>query len=259
MTYQFETGYLRHTIERGSSLRIYGGHDYYDCGLSMGIDPTITLVRGKSKTINIKSDVKVGLPEQFLELSYGANAKIEHLVIVFCGKVYQGVIGWRGKPLGGYCDPEYFWSADNLRKWTSKQKDLTISVYVSWQRRKKGSKPKLEEYFAVRDVPEKLRKFMIEKRISILCSHSTLCDGASGHSSWRHEQVDEMLVNPASLKNLGFAKALDPYTAFQELSMWIGGILGGSSPQIVIITDDKVLVENHGFDKYSFRSQKRIA
>ena len=31
-------------------MRIYGGHDYYDCGLSYGIDPLITLVRHKNET-----------------------------------------------------------------------------------------------------------------------------------------------------------------------------------------------------------------
>ncbi len=39
-------------------MRIYGGHDYYDCGLRMGIDPTITLIRGKSKSVPVE---KVGL------------------------------------------------------------------------------------------------------------------------------------------------------------------------------------------------------
>jgi hypothetical protein len=59
------------------------------------------------------------------------------------------------------------------------------------------------------------------------------------------------------LKRLGFAKALDPYTAFQELSMWIGGVLGGTSPEIVTIKDDKTLIEGHGFDnRFSFRGPR---
>jgi hypothetical protein len=63
-------------------------------------------------------------------------------------------------------------------------------------------------------------------------------------------------INPFTLKGIGFAKAIDPYTAFQELSMWIGGVLGGNSPETVSITDDKVLAESHGFDKESFRGPR---
>jgi hypothetical protein len=64
-------------------------------------------------------------------------------------------------------------------------------------------------------------------------------------------------VNPYTLKQLGFAKALDPYSAFQELSMWIGGVLGGTSPEIVTIKDDKTLIEGHGFDnRFSFRGPR---
>ena len=35
-------------------MRIYGGKDYYDVALSMGIDPRIVLLRGKSKSIGVE-------------------------------------------------------------------------------------------------------------------------------------------------------------------------------------------------------------
>ena len=72
-----------------------------------------------------------------------------------------------------------------------------------------------------------------------------------------HHEKSEFQVNPYTLKQLGFAKALDPYSAFQELSMWIGGVLGGTSPEIVTIKDDKTLIEGHGFDnRFSFRGPR---
>jgi len=97
-------------------------------------------------------------------------------------------------------------------------------------------------------LPLALREYMIDHRISIMVEED------------RPRESDRYYaINPDSLKRIGFAKALDPYTAFQELSMWIGGILGGTSPEIVRIIDDKVLIENHGYDKHSFRSSTRSA
>ncbi len=66
----------------------------------------------------------------------------------------------------------------------------------------------------------------------------------------------EVQVNPYCLNTVDFYKALDPYTAYQELQMWIGGVLGGTSPEIVKITDDKVLAASHGYDKESFRGPR---
>ena len=32
----------------------------------------------------------------------------------------------------------------------------------------------------------------------------------------------------------------------------------GPEPEVVNITDDMVLIENHGYDEYSFRSKERV-
>jgi len=53
-----------------------------------------------------------------------------------------------------------------------------------------------------------------------------------------------------------FFKIVDPFTAFQELSMFIGGIMGGKSP-IMIEVADKDRIAKHGFDKFSFRKEKQ--
>ena len=104
----------------------------------------------------------------------------------------------------------------------------------------------LEEYFTPFEAPDALRNYMIANKISILVEEQPN----------RHEE-SYFQVNPFTLKQLGFAKALDPYSAFQELSMWIGGVLGGTSPEIVTIKDDKTLIEGHGFDnRFSFRGPR---
>lgn len=222
-------------------MRIYGGHDYYDCGLSMGIDPTIVLIREKSKSIPVKSVCESLLG--FEMRLFPENSIIQRVSIVFCGKLYRGVLVSRN-----YGDLHTFWNADKLIEFSAEVKNGRVGIYNSWYSRSNKKKPTLEDYFTPVEPPEAVRRYMIDNKIAILVQRESnrIDDG-------------EFLVNPIGLKQLGFAKALDPYTAFQELSMWIGGILGGTSPETVRITDDKVLIENHGYDKHSFRSSSRVA
>ena len=54
------------------------------------------------------------------------------------------------------------------------------------------------------------------------------------------------------LKEYDFFRKFDVNQTFQEISMYIGGVLGGSSPPMAEI-EDKYRIEAHGFDKWSFR------
>ena len=51
-----------------------------------------------------------------------------------------------------------------------------------------------------------------------------------------------------------FYKVIDAFTAFQEISMFIGGVLGIGEKEIVEI-EDKYKIGQHGFDKWSFRKE----
>jgi hypothetical protein len=58
--------------------------------------------------------------------------------------------------------------------------------------------------------------------------------------------------NDMSLKDIQFYRAVDPYTAFQEIEMYLGGIVPRPGAMTANI-EDKYRVEQHGFDKWSFR------
>ena len=56
-----------------------------------------------------------------------------------------------------------------------------------------------------------------------------------------------------SLKDIRFQSIFDPYTAFQEIEMFLGNYLNNNK-EIIDIKDSKVLLESKGFDnKTSFR------
>jgi hypothetical protein len=65
-----------------------------------------------------------------------------------------------------------------------------------------------------------------------------------------------IITNP-QLKTFEFFRVVDPYQAFQEISMYLGGVLGTEGNGMVEISDkDKIL--QYGFDlKTSFRKDKQ--
>lgn len=63
----------------------------------------------------------------------------------------------------------------------------------------------------------------------------------------------DMILNPC-LKDFNFQKVVDPFTAFQEISMFVGGVLT-NNPTPPDTQPDKAKVISHGFDpKYGFRT-----
>ena len=68
--------------------------------------------------------------------------------------------------------------------------------------------------------------------------------------------IGDELCEGGSLKQVEFVKVFDPYTCFQEIEMYLSGVLGGMSPKMIECSDE-VRLESHGFDKrVSFRHRK---
>jgi hypothetical protein len=58
-------------------------------------------------------------------------------------------------------------------------------------------------------------------------------------------------IKDALLKDLQFIKVLDPHTAFQELEMYVGGVM--TRPEPLHKVSDKLKAAAHGMDERSFR------
>ena len=63
----------------------------------------------------------------------------------------------------------------------------------------------------------------------------------------------KFFINPI-LKNYEFYKVFDTFQAFQELQMFLGGVLGKGEKDIAQIAN-KYKIEQFGFDKWSFRKE----
>lgn len=91
--------------------------------------------------------------------------------------------------------------------------------------------------------------WMVAERVAIAISSDHHYHGEAYYGSTEAGWY----LNCDGLSNMGFAKALEPYSAFQKLSQWVGGVLSGVNKPMVKITDEKVILKKHGFDKRSFK------
>ncbi len=57
----------------------------------------------------------------------------------------------------------------------------------------------------------------------------------------------------ALLRPLNFAKVKDPYTAFQEIAMWVSNLAAPQKDMPII--SNKMKIATHGFDEWSFRRE----
>jgi len=73
----------------------------------------------------------------------------------------------------------------------------------------------------------------------------------SFHGNRYGNHKSKFLVNPI-LKDYEFFKVFDTFQAFQEIQMFLGGVLGKNEKEIIQVAD-KYKIAQHGFDKWSFR------
>lgn len=213
-------------------------HDYYDTAMTYGIDKECIYNRNTEE-----KDFKIKLPYRIHDIYVDKNTKadIEPLIIGFCGKIYPCIkisyTAFIGLPLN-YTD-EFIFDLETARK---RLRELGIDLtrknfwYENYLDSAKGldnfynkSYSFLEPAFRESNTPV----FLIKIKSAF--------------------QV-RFIVNPV-LKDYKFMKVVDPYSAFQQIYQYLAGVLGNKEVDIVKISD-KDMLQQKGFDKYSFKTLK---
>jgi len=154
-----------------------------------------------------------------------SKLSIHKSFVYFCGKGYRGLeVTKRGYEGTNFLCHVY--SAEDLEK-VMDQNDV---VYKD-----KRSQQNAVNYFKPVELDQ---DFLIENKITSFVINNS-----------------QLLINP-QLKLWEFQKVLDPFSAYQELDMWMSGVL--SYPQnIMIEVSNESKIEKGGFDrKISFRHRK---
>jgi hypothetical protein len=186
--------------------------------------------------------------------------------VIFCGKLYVGFsiveqVRKNGALLSR--DSKIFWDTDSIEKYVnaSESKDLKktwdLSNEISKGRYARYYKPfsklrvgkfyeKVLEYN--KDNKDFLDKIMVEADAPvILISHGI------DKSFARYNKTVRSVVKNPELKELNFASAVDPWQAFQELSMYLTNVIGIKENPTVDI-EDKYKISEHGYNEKSFRN-----
>lgn len=266
-------------------MRIIGGRDYYDSGLAYGQDESILFLRNGDRRLSdeeMRFDLKMprvicsgylsrpGAPApRRVRMSYlfgdrHANEAVEvgrvrhefaPAQVVLCGRRYNGLYATASEPYGipRSVDARWIWSADALRSYA---RDHHLEVHQgkagttqTWdwkgtERRQYDVEVQtFDHWFEPQSLIGETRALLVDQRITIVSFNPTERFPQDSDHVYRPWRVDQ-----PSLGDMQFAKTVDPFTAFQEISMWVGGVLPHPGPNMVEITDDKVKIAKHGFD-----------
>jgi hypothetical protein len=167
--------------------------------------------------------------------------------VLFCGKAYRYVFVREEYKNPCYRDGtgawnklHYFYDYKELEEFLQSYGKLVKDIY-----RRKFLTDELEyarklEAFLSQQGTDEVEDLLVKHRI------------VTARQIYSHDLHRWYWESNSPLKDCKFFKIKDPYTAFQELDMYISGVLGQQAKEVVNISD-KDRIYQHGFDKYSFR------
>ena len=243
-------------------MKIYSKfNDYYDTAIGYGIDPNVVYTR---KTSFYGWDSKVGkILEKYIgnwdKLSWperidspfrrwtdnGSISVTNTIVIIFCGYCYVGLELYKSNLLGD-STYEICYNTEQIEKFFNKHN--VILPKKTPKKLKKWHDSKLN----IRDFNLFWEKYPVEQSDKFIDLHFELDTPVLAIGDNKIPNTDGVIVLNPCLKDISFFKCLDAFTTFQELSMFIGGVMGGKVPAMIDIKDED-RIAMHGFDKWSFR------
>jgi len=220
-------------------------HDYYDTAMAFGIDKTCIYLR-KTEEIEMGSIRRSGLT-----CSSSVKKKIKFVfnrhIIGFCGKLYPVV------QCSLYGEPDD----------AGKRKLLNIlNFYEDWELiqfvKGMGLDHPSRSYrswlydlgYDHRD-EKTIKKFFDVQRWQHLEKNFAKYKCPVFMTDY-HGHKDFLVLNPM-LKPYRFARMKDPFAAFQEIYMYISGVLGNTEKEMIQISNEDMR-DKKGFDKWSFKT-----
>ena len=242
--------------DRWSAIKIISNyHDYYDSTMGLGFDTERLWIRTQDcLTLRFPLKFREGylfgtsndsnsVPSFFLShYNDTTGPYIGSYLILLAGKLYPGV-----EVRASYLDSsQHFYTLDSFIRYVAKN-NMSDLLQGYKKRVEKDMIRNIKDLFDLQG-SEMLRDFAIEHRITIATDWS--------HNLNFGSHARTLTVNPM-LSRLQFQKCLDPVTVYQELEMWVGGVL--TEPEAPNPVPDLQRVINHGFDsKLSFRKGKEV-
>lgn len=241
--------------------------DYYDSAQGMGIDDKLTFVRKQEVIKDVDLSDKIlslfkALPRCLRFSCSGSSYRVERSLIGFCGYLYPvftlsdyhntyysyspETFKYKDKIAYGLEDTVTFLSLkerrDALKSFNKSRSARELSI--SYGRRVAFIRQNLERMNWKIEHTDLFQQY--KRPIFLLRKGKGEWDGREWAGGF------ELTLNPC-LQELEFYRRMDTYTAYQEIAMYLGGVLGVGEPDTLGISD--VDMRNaKGFDKWSFKT-----
>lgn len=229
-------------------------HDYYDSVLSSGRDDSIVYIRhteeikqNKKATDEIK-ELFDDIPSKHLYLNNGCFSPV---LICFCGKIY---LAYKFHMLQENPIKEInlmLYSIEDVENVIKKYKMAGWGLTEEYRKRIRTTKSIPFYYrrtFIKENVEKAFKKYSGKTSTNLNLTYKTPVIAIHYDDNYKEIQV---ISNPV-LRKYDFVRVFDPYTAFQEISMYIGGVITNKELPMPEFSE-KIKVAQHGFDKWSFR------
>ena len=213
--------------------------DFYDSALAFEVGDDSVVYLRQPISFKISKDTKYPpLVKEVLDLFNNRftmenddNRFYQYLfTIFFCGRVYPLIRIQTVDKKYDVSEDHHFYDFATYQKFLEKH----ALEFVNSRGRNLA-----ENYFKV-NVTERQHTFLIENKVTIVIIGK-----------------DEIVFN-GKLSDYQFYKVFDPYTCYQELNMWLSGVL--AYPQnIMIEVGNESKIQKRGFDsKYGFRTRPKV-
>jgi len=226
--------------------------DYYDGCQKYGIDTTIQYIRKEQNIDLLGKDLNLPTSQQLsLGRTFYNNFIKSVSIIGFCGKLY---------PYFTFINEQNVNDIHIINN--IKDMCIFIETHLKKEEIKSFYEEKKHSYF--RHGLDLLYDFTHNMVNNYFNTYSGSEDSLDLFDKYKVpifkvEQKERekytLTLNP-NLKELNFMKLIDPFTAYQEIEMFISGVIGVQNPELIQISD-KYKIEKKGFDKWSFRKQSK--
>jgi hypothetical protein len=201
--------------------------DYYDGCLSLDVeDQDTTYLRNRKKYVE-KSFTLRSLPYR---ISSPIDTSLK--ILGFCGDIYP-IIARKT-----YGDPPEFFYISIANHAEEFLKKYCNNAYYNFYMHTPNQVQEVVEYC------QKTLKNMFKEL------------GAPVFLYEVYASESDITVNP-TLKDINFQKIKDPYTAFQDIRMYLENTAKQETPVNIPTGSDEILAASKGYDKLSFRSEAR--
>ena len=240
--------------------------DYYDCGQAYGQDPELVYLRRPDEYILMPGDKWIDRLEDLRDEMPAAsrNPTLERFVIGFCGRTYPGwKLYWHGMVGDKHTRLEriLYHPADFIEVFKYKPIQKAFPRFMEkpkrrmslWSRRQMAN----TSFEAVRHAYndnfgyEDFFDLFIETNSPIWIYHPAL----DSRCRSPRRKGTFIKINDR-LDPYNFYRVIDPYTAYQELSMFVGGVLRRAEPIMASVSDASML-KKKGFHEYSFKTRPK--